>query len=113
VTFPAECDAERWARLIEGEFAKGRHLPSLEAERHTLAKLLDRHEKELTAKRRKAVAAHLAFWRAAIGTERLADLTPSLLRDQLDRLANEPYSRSVERKAVTLTPRRRRRRRAS
>lgn len=105
-TFPAKRDAERWARLIEGEYAKGKHLPSLEAERHTLADLLDRHEKELTEKRRKAVAAHLKWWRDAIGAKKLSELTPALLREQLDRLATEPYSRSVQRKAVTLTRRR-------
>lgn len=105
-TFPAKRDAERWARLIEGEYAKGKHLPSLEAERHTLADLLDRHEKELTDKRRKAVAAHRKWWRDAIGTKKLSELTPALLREQLDRLATEPYSRSVQRKAVTLTRRR-------
>lgn len=105
-TFPAKRDAERWARLIEGEYAKGKHLPSLEAERHTLTDLLDRHEKELTEKRRKAVAAHLKWWRDAIGTKKLSELTPALLREQLDRLATEPYSRSVQRKAVTLTRRR-------
>lgn len=105
-TFPAKRDAERWARLIEGEYAKGRHLPSLEAERHTLADLLDRHEKELTAKRRKAVAAHLKWWRDALGDKKLSEMTPARLREQLDRLATEPYSRSVQRKAVTLTRRR-------
>lgn len=105
-TFPAKRDAERWARLMEGEYAKGKHLPSLEAERHTLADLLDRHEKELTAKRRKAVAAHLKWWRDALGSHKLSEMTPARLREQLDRLATEPYRRSVPRKAVTLTARR-------
>ncbi|MGB5103470.1 MAG: hypothetical protein WBO04_09140, partial [Steroidobacteraceae bacterium] len=105
-TFPTKRDAERWARIIEGEFAKGRHLPSLEAERHTLADLFDRFDKELTAKRRKAVAAHLKWWRAAIGGRKLSEMTPALLREQLDRLSTEPYLRAVPRKAVTLTVRR-------
>jgi integrase len=105
-TFPAKRDAERWARLIEGEYAKGKHLPSLEAERHTLAELIDRYAPEMTPKRRKAVAAHLAWWRAAIGSKKLSELTPALLREQLDRLAAESYSRAVPRKAVTLTARR-------
>jgi integrase len=105
-TFPAKRDAERWARLIEGEYAKGKHLPSLEAERHTLAQLLDRYAPEITPKRRKAVAAHLAWWRGAIGDKKLSELTPALLRGELDRLGKEPYTRAVPRKAVTLTPRR-------
>jgi integrase len=107
-TFPTKRDAERWAALLEGEYAKGKHLPSLEAERHTLADLLDRFGPELTEKRRKAVAAHLTWWRDSLGTYKLAQMTPARLREQLDRLATEPYSRSVQRKAVTLTPRRKR-----
>lgn len=105
-TFPTKRDAERWAKIAEGEYAAGKHLPSLEAERHTLADLLDRHTPELTPKRQKAVRAHLAWWRAAIGDKKLSQMTPALLREQLDRLATEPYSRSVPRKAETLTPRR-------
>jgi integrase len=105
-TFPTKRDAERWARLIEGEYAKGKHLPSLEAERHTLAELFNRYEPELTPKRRKAVSAHLKWWRAAIGGKKLSELTPALLREQLDRLGREPYTRAVPRKAQTLTPRR-------
>ena len=105
-TFPNKRDAERWARLIEGDYAKGRHLPSLEAERHTVTELVNRYEPELTPKRRKAVAAHLVWWRSALGDKKLSDLTPALLRGELDRLAKEPYRRAVPRKAVTLTPRR-------
>jgi integrase len=105
-TFPSKRDAERWARIMEGEFAKGKHLPSLEAERHTLADLFDRFDKELAPKRRKAVAAHLKWWRAALGGKKLSELTPATLREQLDRLGTEPYLRAVQRKAVTLTPRR-------
>lgn len=105
-TFPSKRDAERWARLLEGQYAQAKHLPSLEAERHTLADLFDRHEKELTAKRLKAVAAHLKWWRAAIGGRKLSEMTPALLREQLDRLATEPYLRAVPRKAVRLTARR-------
>lgn len=107
-TFPNKRDAERWVRLIEGEYAKGKHLPSLEAERHTGADLLTRYEPEMTPKRRKAVAAHLVWWRAAIGDKKLSAMTPSLMREKLDELKNEPYTRAVPRKTVTLTPRRKR-----
>lgn len=105
-TFPTKRDAERWARIVEGEYAQAKHLPTLEAERHTLDDLLDRHTKELTGKRRKAVGAHLAWWRNALGSKKLSQLSPSVLREQLDRLASEPYRRAVPRKAVTLTRRR-------
>jgi integrase len=105
-TFTTKRDAERWALAFEGQVAQTRHLPMLEAERHTLADLLDRYEPELSEKRKKAVAAHLAWWRAAVGSKRLSDLTSALIREHRDRLQREPYTRSAERKSVTLTKRR-------
>ena len=106
-TFPTRRDAERWARIVEGEYAKGKHLPSLEAERHTFAELLDRYVKhDMTDKRRKACAAHLKFWREALGSKRLSELTPAAIREHRDRLRTEPVTRSFQRKAVTLTKRR-------
>ena len=89
---------------IEGDYAKGRHLLSLEAERHTLADLFNRYEPEMTPKRRKAVAAHLVWWRGAIGDKKLSTFTPALLRELLDRLASEPYSRAVPRQEVEWPP---------
>jgi integrase len=105
-TFTTYRDAERWARKLEGEIATTRNLPDLEAERHTVDELLNRWEPELTEKRRKAVRSHIAWWRAAIGARRLSEVSSALLREMRDRLAREPYKRSAERKAVTLTPRR-------
>jgi integrase len=105
-TFPTKRDAERWAKIAEGEYAQGKHLPSLEAERHTLADLLDRYDPEMTPKRRKAVAAHLKWWREGLGDRKLSEMTPARLREQLDRLAKEPYTRAMPRKAKTLTKRR-------
>ncbi len=105
-TFTAKRDAERWALGLEGQVAQARHLPMLEGERRTLTELLDRFEPELTPKRKKAVAAQLAWWRTTLGSKRLADLTPAVIREQRDRLLRESYTRSVQRKAVTLTARR-------
>jgi integrase len=106
-TFPTRRDAERWARIVEGEYAKRKHLPSLEAERHTLGELLDRYtEHDMPDKRRKACAAHLKFWREALGSKRLSELTPAAIREHRDRLRTEPFTRSFQRKAVTLTRRR-------
>jgi integrase len=107
-TFPTKRDAERWARLVEGEYAQAKHLPSLEAERHTFAELLKRYEPEMPDKRRKACAAHLKFWRDSLGGLKLSELTPARIREQRDRLAREPFTRAVPRKEVTLTKRRKR-----
>ena len=105
-TFTTRRDAERWARIREGEAAVSRHMPDLEGERHTVAELLDRWQKDITPKRREAVAAHLVWWRTAIGGKKLSEITAALLREKRDLLAREPYSRAVQRKVVTLTKRR-------
>ncbi len=105
-TFTTKRDAVRWAQATEGQLAQQRHLPMLEAERHTLSDLLTRFEDDLPAQRKKAVAAHLAWWKAALGSTRLSELTAAAIRQQRDRLRAEPYTRSKQRKEVTLTPRR-------
>lgn len=105
-TFPTKRDAERWARLVEGDYARGKHLPSLEAERHTVGDLFDRYLREQGEKWKTNRAAHVAFWRAEIGDKRLSEVTPALVRELRDKLLREPYTRSKPRKAVTLTKRR-------
>lgn len=105
-TFTTKRDAERWALKVEGEIATNRNLPDLEGERHTVAELLDRWIQDITPKRREAVAAHVAWWRAEIGPRKLSAVTAAVLREKRDKLRREPYTRAVERKAVTLTKRR-------
>jgi len=104
--FTTRRDAERWALGLEAKVAENRHLPMMEAERHTLGELLDRHEAELSPKRKKAVAAHLVWWRNALGSTRLSELTTKVIREARDVLIAEPYTRTKERKAITLTKRR-------
>lgn len=105
-TFTTYRDAVRWAQVVEGEIALHKNLPDLEGERHTVAELLDRWSADISPKRREAVSAQVAWWKAAIGSKKLSEVTAALLREKRDQLARQPYSRSVERKAVTLTRRR-------
>jgi integrase len=107
-TFSTKRAAERWAAITEGKIAEHRHLPGLEAERHTVNELLDRFIPELGVERRKFIAGQIRWWRDAIGDKRLSEVTPALLRQQLDRLLAEPYSRALPRKEKPLSGTKRR-----
>lgn len=107
-TLPTKRAAERWAAIAEGKIAEHRHLPGQEAERHTVNDLLDRFSPELGTDRRKFIAGQIKWWREAIGDKPLSEVTPALLRQQLDRLAAEPYSRAVPRKEKPLSGTKRR-----
>jgi integrase len=102
-TFSTKRAAERWAAITEGKIAEHRHLLGLEAERHTVNDLLNRFTPELNAERRKFIAGQIKWWREAIGDKPLSEVTPALLRQQLDRLLTEPYSRALPRKAQPLS----------
>ena len=107
-TLPTKRAAERWAAIAEGKIAEHRHLPGQEAERHTVNDLLDRFSPELGTDRRKFITGQIKWWREAIGDKPLSEVTPALLRQQLDRLAAEPYSRAVPRKEKPLSGTKRR-----
>ena len=82
-TFPTLADARQWAYVTEGALRAQRHFPTLEAAHHTLGELIERYGREVlpTKSPRTAVnqAAQLAWWRAQLGTQRLADVTPARL----------------------------------
>src|SRR5690349_14175584 len=42
-TFERKTDADRWARDTEADMSRRRYFPQHEAERHTVADLIDRH----------------------------------------------------------------------
>jgi hypothetical protein len=88
-TFKRKSDAREWGRRREIELRDnpGRQ----EAERHTLADLVDRYldleaPKLSKVKTRTTQATHLRWWRKRIGNVRLANLTPAILAEQRDRL---------------------------
>ena len=53
-TFSTKADANRWARLIESEIERGVFLDRTEAERTTMAELIDRYLVEVTPAKKSA-----------------------------------------------------------
>ena len=88
-SFERLTDARRWAQQTEAAIREGRHFKTREAQRHTLADLIDRyvadvlHRQKDSAHRRQ----QLAWWREQLGVYALSDLTPPLLAEYRDQLA--------------------------
>jgi integrase len=91
-SFAKKSDAEEWARSIEHRIDVGDHVPSSEAKKRTLSDVIDRYL-EVTlprAKHRKNADEQtrlLEVWRVELGRVPLAKLTPSVLAEARDKLA--------------------------
>jgi integrase len=90
-TLPRLTDAKRWAQVTEGAVLEGRHFKTAEAKRHTLADLTDRYLREvLPRKSRSSIymqTLQLNWWKAQLGQRTLADITPALLAEYREKLA--------------------------
>lgn len=98
-SFDRLTDARRWAQQTEAAIREGRYFKTREAQRHTLAELIDRYKVDVLPHKKGRVVqiqgAQLAWWREQLGTYTLADLTPPLLAQYRDKLTaghpgNEP-----------------------
>jgi integrase len=90
-TFSRRLDAERWAQATEVAIQEGRHFKTAEARKHTLAELIDRYVTSVLArkekKKRNDQERHLCWWRDRLGHLVLADVTPAVLVEARDDLA--------------------------
>ena len=88
-TFERKTDAVKWAQKNEADMDRLRYFPQHEADRHTLADLVDRQLESVRMDRphdyeRQRVI--LGWWKAKLGEYTLATITPEVLgryRDQL------------------------------
>jgi len=92
-TFPTLAAARRWAHATETTLRAQRHFPPPEAARHTVADLLARYTRTVLPHKSpgsaRTQAPKLAWWHAALGAQRLSDVTPALLVACRDRLAED------------------------
>ena len=90
-SFQRRTDAKKWAQATEAAMREGRHFKTAEAKKHTLADVIDRYLRDvLPTKSRSSQrnqGAHLRWWRKQIGESLLADVTPSLIAEYRDKLA--------------------------
>jgi len=102
-TFERLTDARKWAQQTESAIREGRHFKTTEAKRHTLAELIDRYSRDvLPAKKDHEVRQQqLNWWKEQLGTLALADVTPALLAEYRDKLANSVTVRHQQRSPAT------------
>jgi hypothetical protein len=90
-TFPKLSEAKKWAQITEAHVFEGRHFPSTKPARHTLAEALDRYVKEVlphkSANTRYNQRYQFQWWHKQLGPHVLRDLTPTLIAQCRDTLA--------------------------
>jgi integrase len=106
-TFERLTDAKRWAARQEAAISEARAVPGSAARRHTVAEVVDRYcHTVLPHKRPKTIVnqqKHLAWWRDHIGHLRLIDVTPSIITDHRDLLAQDRAPATVKRYLAALS----------
>jgi integrase len=92
-TFTKLGEARKWVQVTEAAIVEGRHLPTAEAKRRTLADLIDRYLADvLPHKSASSIymqTLQLLWWRARLGHCLLHDVTPALIAEHRDKLARE------------------------
>ena len=90
-TFARKTDARKWAQDTESAIRDGRHFKTAEAKRHTFADMVDRYIRDILPSKPKSQAKQtqqLTWWKEQLGTYTLADVTPPLIAETRDKLAN-------------------------
>jgi integrase len=96
-------DAKRWAQQTESELRAGRFLRRLEADRHTLAELATRYERDVLAdfrpNERRVRGGQLQWWTERLGAYSLAEITPARVAEARDdlRRGGGPSGKAVSR----------------
>jgi integrase len=104
-TFERRTDAKLWAQQTEAAIREGRHFKTTEAKKHTLGQLIDRYMRDILPLKKKAEqrqGAQLLWWKQQLGQYLLADVTPSLLGEQRDKLARQMTKRKELRSPSTV-----------
>jgi integrase len=88
-TFDRKTDADRWARDTEADMSRRRYFPQHEADRHTLADLVERQLEAVKIDRPhdyERQRAMLGWWKDKLGAHTLSTVTPEVLARQRDAL---------------------------
>ena len=109
-TFERKTDAKKWASDRESDIRNRRRFGTQESLKYTFAEMVARYiELELPQRNsdHQKFKVHLEWWKQHLGHYILADITPQLITEHRDLLANEwikkgPNSPEVKRKAATI-----------
>ncbi len=104
-TFERLTDAKRWVQQTESAIRDGRHFKTSEAKKRTLGEMINRYLKDILPskpKNNKNRTLHLNWWKKEIGKFSLAEITPALIAQFRDKLANGITTRGTQRSPSTV-----------
>ena len=89
-TFERLTDARKWAQQTESAIHERRYFKTSEAKKHTLTEAIERYTSTVLPKKPKSIkdqSVQLKWWNENIGSYSLADITPALISECRDQLA--------------------------
>jgi integrase len=104
-TFKRKTDATKWIQNTESAIREGRHFKTVEAKKHTFADLADRYIKDVLPgkpKQEQRQKMQMEWWKEKMGVYLLADVTPALIVQFRDELANGITYRGTQRTPATV-----------
>ena len=104
-TFDRLTDAKKWVQHTEAAIREGRHFKVAESKKHTLSELIERYIKDVLPTKPKQIkdqTTQLNWWKAELGAYALSDVTPALLVECRDKLAQEPFRNDSPRSPSTV-----------
>jgi integrase len=104
-TFKRLTDARKWGGQVEAAIREGRYFKTTEARKHTVEKAINRYKESVlpTKKDGKKQEAQLDWWVDEIGPYTLADVSPALLGESRDKLAQDRAPATVVRYLAALS----------
>jgi integrase len=90
-------DARNWIQKTEAAIKEGRYFRTAEAQRRTLADLIDRYIQNEVPKRRSCqnkYISQLTWWKEELGHLLLKDITPAIIAEARDKLLSSPLDRN-------------------
>jgi integrase len=104
-TFQKLSDAKRWVTQTEAAIRDGRYFKTLEAQKHSVAELLDRYINSVlveSSKKKNEKTQQLNWWKMKLGAYSLADISPSLIVQCRDELSSGLTNRGTRRSPATV-----------
>ena len=106
-TFKRLTDANKWIQNTESAIREGRHFKTAEAKKHTFADMVDRYIKtelkNYNTKEQAERKSKLQWWKDNLGVYCLADITPPLIVECRDLLAESRSPATVVRYLAALS----------
>ena len=98
-TFDRKTDAKRWISETEGAIREGRYFKTNESRKHTLGEMCDKYAQLVLpakgASMQRSQKQQLEWWKSRIGKYTLAEVTPALIGEQRDYLAQHGPSNAI------------------